>query len=77
MPRRSAPDPVAVAFGAALRQAREARHESLEDVAGRIPRLDARYLGEIELGFHATSIVRAKEIADALDLPLADLVRRL
>jgi transcriptional regulator with XRE-family HTH domain len=63
-----------VAFGAALREAREARNESLEEVAGRVPRLDARYLGEIELGYHATSIVKAKQIADALDTPLADLV---
>lgn len=39
--------------------------------------MDARYLGEIELGWHAASIVTAKKIADALEVPLAKLVRRL
>ncbi len=75
LPRR--PDrinPVAQGFGAAVRRAREARDETLEDVAGRIPRLDPRYLGEIELGWHAPTIVTAKRLADALDTPLAVLV---
>lgn len=53
MPRRTQADPVARAFGAAVRSAREARGETLEDVAARVPRLDPRYLGEIELGWHA------------------------
>jgi hypothetical protein len=44
-------------------------------VTRRIPRMDARYLGEIELGWHATTIVTAKKIADALEVPLAKLVR--
>ena len=37
--------------------------------------MDARYLGEIELGWHATTT--AKRIADALDVPLATLVDEL
>ncbi len=86
MPRRpSAPDPVAVAFGQALRSAREARNESLEDVAGRIntigrtgpSTMDPRYLGEIEAGWHAPTIVRAAEIAAALQVSLADLVTEI
>ncbi len=77
MPRRTATDPIAQGFGAAIRAARKARDETLEDVAGRIPRLDPRYLGEIELGWHAPTIVTAKRIADALELPLADLVHNL
>lgn len=77
MPRRTEADPVAVAFGAAVRRERQRRGETLEDVTRRIPRMDPRYLGEIELGWHATSIVTAKKIADALGVPLARLVRGL
>ncbi len=60
-----------------MRRARENRGETLEDVAGRIPRLDPRYLGEIELGWHAPTIVTAKRLADALGTSLKDLVRKL
>jgi len=82
MPRRTVADPVAQAFGEAVRKARNARDETLEDVAARIQSdnrdkrttMDPRYLGEIELGWHAPSIVRAKQIADALEVPLSDLV---
>lgn len=77
MPRRQDADPVAIAFGAAVRRERQRRGETLEDVTRRIPRMDARYLGEIELGWHATTIVTAKKIAAALDIPLARLVRGL
>lgn len=87
MPRRpETPDAVAAAFGEAIRKARRARGESLEDVAGRVPatgrkgqasKMDARYLGEIEAGWHAPTIVRAVEIAAALELSLADLVADL
>jgi transcriptional regulator with XRE-family HTH domain len=77
VPRRTGTDPVAQAFGSAVREKREARGETLEDVAGRIPRLDPRYLGEIELGWHAPTIGTAKRIADALEVPLAELFRNL
>ena len=60
-----------------MRRAREDRGETLEDVAGRVPRLDPRYLGEVELGWHAPTIVTAKRLADALDASLADLVTDL
>jgi transcriptional regulator with XRE-family HTH domain len=39
--------------------------------------MDAKYLGEIERGWHAPSISTAKRIADALDVDLAELVRAL
>ena len=77
VPRRSAADPVAQKFGAAVREARKQREETLEQVAHRITRMDAKYLGEIERGWHAPSIPTAKRIADALELALADLVRKL
>ena len=77
MPRRTEADPVAVAFGAAVRRERQRRGETLEDVTRRIARMDARYLGEIELGWHATTIVTAKKIADALEVPVATLVNEL
>jgi transcriptional regulator with XRE-family HTH domain len=77
VPRGTQADPVAQAFGGALRAAREARGETLEDVAARVPRLDPRYLGEIELGWHAPTIVTCKRIADALEVPLVDLVRNV
>lgn len=74
VPRRSKADPVAQAFGQAVRQARESRRETLEDVARRIPRMDAKYLGELERGWHAPTIPTAKRIATALETTLAALV---
>ncbi len=77
MPRRSQADPVARAFGQAVRDARLARGKTLDAVTHDIPRMDAKYLGEIERGWHAPSIVTAKRIADGLDVPLTELVRDL
>jgi transcriptional regulator with XRE-family HTH domain len=74
LPRRGKADPTAQAFGAAVRALRQERSETLEDVARRLARMDAKYLGEIERGWHAPSITTAKRIADALDVPLARLV---
>jgi hypothetical protein len=37
-------------------------------------RPDGKYLGEVERGFHSPTITTAKEIADALELKLVDLV---
>jgi hypothetical protein len=36
--------------------------------------MDAKYLGEIERGWHAPTIVTAKRIADALNMTLSELV---
>lgn len=77
MPRRGKADPTAQAFGSAVREARISRGETLEDVARRLTRMDAKYLGEIERGWHSPSIGTAKRIADALELDLSELVRDL
>ena len=77
MPRRAKSDPTAQAFGAAVRVIRHERKETLEQVARRMSRMDPKYLGEIERGWHAPSITTAKRIADALDVPLARLVAEL
>jgi len=74
VPRRSRADETAATFGAAVREARRARGETLEDVARRLTRMDAKYLGEIERGWHSPSISTAKLIADALEVSLATLV---
>jgi transcriptional regulator with XRE-family HTH domain len=85
--RRKEPDPTALAFGKAVRQRRQAQERTLEDVAARIPAvsrskdgknhataMDPKYLGELEAGWFSPSITTAKLIADALEVPLADLV---
>jgi transcriptional regulator with XRE-family HTH domain len=77
VPRRTQADPVAQAFGAAVRRARQEREETLEDVARRLERMDAKYLGEIERGWHAPSISTAKRIAVALEVSLSELVREI
>ena len=76
-PRRSFADPVARAFGTEVRRRREERGETLEQVARRIERMDAKYLGELERGWHAATIPTAKRVADALETPLADLLREI
>jgi ribosome-binding protein aMBF1 (putative translation factor) len=73
VPRRTVADPIAQQFGAAVRKARGQRGETLEQVSHRIVRMDAKYLGEIERGWHAPSIPTAKRIADALEMTLAEL----
>lgn len=77
VPRRTAADPIARRFGAAVRATRMQRGETLEQVAHRINRMDAKYLGEIERGWHAPTIPTAKRIADALGVTISDLVQKL
>jgi transcriptional regulator with XRE-family HTH domain len=84
MPRRTLDDPVAQAFGRALRSARDAKGLKLSQVAQRAAetssgklRPDSRYLGELERGYHSCTITTAKVLADALGVPLAELVRDL
>jgi transcriptional regulator with XRE-family HTH domain len=74
VPRRTVTDPVARQFGAAVRVTRTQRGETLEQVAHRISRLDAKYLGEIERGYHAPTLPTAKRIADALGVTLSELL---
>jgi ribosome-binding protein aMBF1 (putative translation factor) len=77
VPRRTVADPIAQQFGAAVRKARGQRGETLEQVSHRISRMDAKYLGEIERGWHAPTIPTAKRIADALGVTLAELTEGL
>ena len=77
MPRRTRADPVSRQLGEAIREAREGRGETLDQVAHRIPRMDAKYLGEIERGWHSPTIPTAKRIADALETGLAELLNGL
>ena len=75
--RRSDPEPVAQIFGNAVRSARKQRGWTIEDLGSRMGRPDGKYLGEVERGFHSPTITTAKEIADALELRLADLVTEI
>jgi Helix-turn-helix len=77
VPGRATADPVALRFGARVREASKQRGETLEQVAHRIMRMDARHLGEIERGWHAPTLPTAKRIANALEMKLAELVRDL
>lgn len=73
----AADHPLARAFGEAGRCRSQERAETLEQVARRIPRMDPKYPGDLERGWHAATIPTAKRIADALRTPLADLVKGL
>lgn len=84
LPRRpTKPDPISIAFGAAVRARREERRESIETVAGRIVRdgrngkpttLDPKYLWAIEAGRHSPTVSMAKQIADALGMRVSTLL---
>lgn len=76
MPRRRRdPEPVAKAFGDAVRAERERRELTLDEFGALLDKRDGRYLGELERGFHSPTLTTAKEIADALGVPLARLVK--
>ena len=75
--RRSKPEPVAEIFGRAVRSRREEQGWTLEQLGERMGRPDGKYLGEVERGFHSPTITTAKQIADALDVTLAELVRAI
>jgi transcriptional regulator with XRE-family HTH domain len=77
VPRRARADETAARFGEAVRAAREARGETLDAVAHRLPTMDPKYLGEIERGWHSPTISTAKRIADALEVRFAVLVEDL
>ena len=74
MPPRTSRDPVATAFGAAVRAAREERGLSVEELAREIPRMDAAYLAAVERGWHAVTVPTAVRIATGLGLTLSRLV---
>ena len=62
------------AIGAKVRAAREAQKLSQEKL-GELVDLDRKTINRIEQGAYATLIDHLIRIADALDTPLADLVR--
>ncbi|RPE40291.1 DNA-binding XRE family transcriptional regulator [Streptomyces sp. Ag109_O5-1] len=62
------------AIGDAIRAARESCKISQEQLAELVD-VDRKTINRIEQGAHATSIDRLLLIADALNVPLADLVR--
>jgi transcriptional regulator with XRE-family HTH domain len=77
LPKRTTTDPVAAAFGEAVRAARTGRGLTVEAVAHELPRMDAAYLAAIERGAHAVTLPTAVRIASALGVPVSDLVRTL
>jgi transcriptional regulator with XRE-family HTH domain len=70
---RFANDPVLVAFGAAVRQARTEQSISQEELAHRAG-LDRSYLSSIERGAQNPGLIAISRIAGALDLPIAHLM---
>ena len=85
--RRENPDPIALVFGQAARAHRNAQKRTLEDVAAQIPAaprgtgaargqtsMDPKYLSELEAGWFSPSLTTAKAIADALGVPLVELL---
>jgi transcriptional regulator with XRE-family HTH domain len=87
MPRRRKADAASQAFGAKVRQIRDERGWTLEDLAGQITTrsrtsgkqvpMDAKSLGEIERGWYSPTIGTAKRIADGLGVSLGELVKDL
>lgn len=64
-------------FGDSVREVRKGRGWTLEQLGDRLGRPDGKYLGEIERGFHSPTLTMAKEIADALEVRLAELVKEI
>ena len=62
-------------FGAVVRQLREARGWSQERLAGQAD-LNRSYMGEVERATVMASLVTAAKLAQALDVPLSDLISR-
>ena len=62
-------------FGQAVRQLREARGWSQERLAGRAE-LNRSYMGEIERATAMPSLATAAKLAQALDVPLSQLISR-
>ena len=68
-------DDVGEKFGAVVRQLREARGWSQERLAHRA-QLNRSYMGEIERGTAMPSLATAAKLAQALDVPLSELISR-
>jgi len=64
------------AIGAAVRTARETKRPKLsQEKLAELIGLDRKTISRIEQGTHSTLLDHLLLIADALDVPLADLVR--
>ncbi len=70
---RYAQDPVLVAFGDAVRRSRVERGISQEDLAHRAG-IDRSYMSSIERGGQNLGLMSAAQIAQALDMALAELM---
>jgi transcriptional regulator with XRE-family HTH domain len=68
-------DSVGERFGIVVRQLREARGWSQERLAGRAE-LNRSYFGEIERATAMPSLATAAKLAQALDVPLSELISR-
>ena len=68
-------EPVLVAFGEAMRSARQARGLSQEELAHRCE-IDRSYLGAIERGEQNAGLLHLARIAAALELRLAEIMSR-
>ena len=68
------PTPVLEKLGLAVRRYRKARGLSQEKLAERAG-LDRSYIGGIERGLRNVTIMKLQQVAQALDVTLADLVQ--
>ncbi|HGM5434891.1 TPA: helix-turn-helix transcriptional regulator [Serratia marcescens] len=66
-------DPRLVAFGEKVRQIRKEKglsQEALADLAG----IDRSYMGHIERGDQNITLTKIHQIADALEIPIVNLI---
>jgi len=64
------------AFGATLRRIRKARGLSQEEFA-HVASLDRSYVGQIERGEKNITLMKIRQIADALDMPVSAIFKNL
>lgn len=74
MPRRSQKDPDAVRFGALVRQLREERGWTRDEMAERAG-MNGSYLGFVERGENVPTLTVILLLADTLDVDAGNLVR--
>jgi transcriptional regulator with XRE-family HTH domain len=76
MSRRKQPNPDAVAFGAIVRRLRTKRGLTQEKLA-ELAELNVSYIGFLERGENVPTLTIVLNLARALDVPAADLVREV
>ena len=72
----TSPEPLFAAFGAAVRALRKGRGLSQEALAERA-QLHRSYVTDIELGRRNVSLYNIRQLAVALGVPMADLIREV